>query len=294
MPSPAPEKSIPSVSPQQLQLESERMQEVVLLVDNLLRQEETILGLIVDCLYDIGSVRLIQQKLTVPFLQGPTRGVARVSKPLFRLLALRWIKKNCPELLAKWLYSKVIFEEEPAPQPEAKPEPETLPSVKASLENPDPIEEISEQISSPPPIPAEVEVAIETGKTPAIPPNYDRPTPSATGTLPHLPPPADNHASSAEDAPTVSPPSSQALVPVTPPPPPQTAIAPPISLEEYNRAIAQLKYRDTEITKLQTRSKLLAGLLVILSVALGGALFWPLYGPELGLPSKAEPVQSRQ
>jgi len=275
MQSSSPDKSTSPVDPQQLQLESERMQEVVLLVDNLLRQEETTLGLVVDCLYDIGSVRLIQKKLTSPFLQGPTKRVARVSKPLFRILALRWLKKNCPELLAKWLYSKVIFEEEEAtqttPQPEAQSASTQSLSVKEALENPNPVEEISEQMASPPPLPAEVETAIERGQVPAIPPNS-----TSQALVPVDPPPSS-------------------LPPLPEPPPPPLAVpAPPVTLEEYKRAIAQLKFRDTEITKLRTRSRLLTGLLVAVSVALGGALFWPIYGPELGVPFRTEPVQSRQ
>src|SRR5688500_8345813 len=122
MPQSSSTPSTSLITTQQLQLESERMQEVVLLVDNLLRQEEITLGLIVDCIYDIGSVLLIDKKLNSPVLRGATVRVARVSKPLFRLLALRWIKKNCPELLAKWLYSKVLFDEEPKPAPQPNPD----------------------------------------------------------------------------------------------------------------------------------------------------------------------------
>lgn len=310
------------ITAQQVQLESQRMQDVVLLVDNLLRQEETTLGLIVDCMYDIGSVRLIDKKLNLPFLKGATVRVARVSKPLFRMLALRWIKKNCPELLAKWLYSKVLFEEAPKPAPKPKPEP--VPSIESALENPNPIEEISEQISSPPPLPGAVETAIATAETPPM-PLPDGSQDAAVGNMSSSASSANSPMPEAEPAPTTHPSTdsqgldnepipatavapenqtlnvkslmsvaqpvgSQAVLSIEPAPP---LPLPAITLEEYNRAIAQIKFRDTEITKLRTRSYVLAGLLVAVSVALSGALFWPRYDPDLGIPSKAEPVQSQ-
>lgn len=36
-----------------------------------------------------------------------------MSKPAFRFFAMRWLKKNCPELITKWLYSKVAFQRSP-------------------------------------------------------------------------------------------------------------------------------------------------------------------------------------
>lgn len=105
----------PGISAEQAQMESERMQDVVLLVEGLLRQEEATLGMIVECLYDIGSVRLIDKKLQSRPLNSLSKSIAGFSKPVVRMVALRWLKKNCPELLANWLYSKVQFNEEPPP-----------------------------------------------------------------------------------------------------------------------------------------------------------------------------------
>ena len=96
------------------------MQDVVLLVEGLLRQEEATLGMIVECLYDIGSVRLIDKKLQSRPLNTLSKSIAGFSKPVVRMVALRWLKKNCPELLANWLYSKVQFNEEPPPPPTPK------------------------------------------------------------------------------------------------------------------------------------------------------------------------------
>jgi hypothetical protein len=75
------------------QLEAERIQEVLILLTSLTAREEATIKLIIDCLYDIGAVNAI----------------ARTSKPLARILAWRWFKKNCPRLIVNWLYNKVRF-----------------------------------------------------------------------------------------------------------------------------------------------------------------------------------------
>lgn len=96
------------------QIEEERMRDVLLLLRHLTRQERVTITLILDCLYDIGSVNLINQKLHSRSLKGLAKWIARGSKPAFRLLALRWFEKNSPELIGRWLHKKVKFE---LPQP---------------------------------------------------------------------------------------------------------------------------------------------------------------------------------
>ena len=91
-------------------LESERMHDVLLLLEHLVRNEETTVKLILDCLYDVGSVNLINQKLHSRTLNGLMKWIAKLSKPVFRMVALRWFQKNCPQLLTNWLYSKVKFD----------------------------------------------------------------------------------------------------------------------------------------------------------------------------------------
>lgn len=106
---------IPDNLPEEQALrEAERLRDVLILVEGLLRQEEATVGMIVDCLYDIGSVRIIDNKLPVPALKGASKSIAGFSKPVVRLIALRWLKKNCPALLTNWLYSKVQQVSEPS------------------------------------------------------------------------------------------------------------------------------------------------------------------------------------
>ncbi len=94
------------LSSQVSQAELERIETVALLLDNLFHREEATARSILDCLYDVGSVRLIEQKVPLKALRWPLKSIARYSKPIFRLLALRWFKKNCPWMITDWLFSQ--------------------------------------------------------------------------------------------------------------------------------------------------------------------------------------------
>ncbi|MDZ8187483.1 MAG: hypothetical protein RMX96_21870 [Nostoc sp. ChiSLP02] len=95
-------------------IEAERMHDVLLLLQNLINSEEATVKLILDCLYDVGSVNLINKKLRIKPVNRLMKLIARVSKPVFRILAFNWFKKNCPQLIADWLHSQVTFGTIPA------------------------------------------------------------------------------------------------------------------------------------------------------------------------------------
>lgn len=101
-------QSIPSVSPEK-RMQQQRMDDVMLLIENLVDREEATFKLIIDCLYDVGSVNLINNKVPTNSFRGLLKWVARMSKPIFRVFALRWFKKNCPRLITEWLHSLVQF-----------------------------------------------------------------------------------------------------------------------------------------------------------------------------------------
>lgn len=96
---------------QEQKMKQERMREVRLLLDHLVRHEEVTIKLIIDCLLDVGSVNLINQKFQRSPLNRPLKLVASKSKPVIRLVAFRWFKQNCPVLITNWLYFKVSFPE---------------------------------------------------------------------------------------------------------------------------------------------------------------------------------------
>ncbi|MCS6814470.1 MAG: hypothetical protein NZ772_13010 [Cyanobacteria bacterium] len=91
------------------QIEQERLQDVLLVLDQLFRREKVTATLVIDCLYDIGYVNLINQKIRPRYLQPLTKSLARMSKPLCRQVALMWVVENSPRLITNWLHSLVVF-----------------------------------------------------------------------------------------------------------------------------------------------------------------------------------------
>lgn len=90
-------------------IEQERVGDILLLLENLFEREEATTKVILGCLYDIGSVNLINKKVPFQSLRGMLKSIARMSKPAFKIVALYWFKKNCPKLIADWLHSQVTF-----------------------------------------------------------------------------------------------------------------------------------------------------------------------------------------
>ncbi len=91
------------------QMEEARMRDVEMLLESLFLREEVTMRLIADCLYDVGSVNLLNQRVQSRPLNRFLKVIARRSKPIFRFFMLRWTKENCPRLIAKWLRSQVDF-----------------------------------------------------------------------------------------------------------------------------------------------------------------------------------------
>lgn len=90
-------------------MEQERMQDVLILIENLIEREEITIRLIMDCLYDVGSKNLINQKVQFGLLNWLMKRIAILTKPVFKIFAMRWFKKNCPRIITAWLHSKVSF-----------------------------------------------------------------------------------------------------------------------------------------------------------------------------------------
>jgi hypothetical protein len=91
------------------QMEAERVQEMLVLLTSLMAREEATIKLIIDCLYDLGYANLINKKVRFRPLNSLAKFIAKRSKPVAKVFAWRWFIKNCPQLIAKWLYIKVQF-----------------------------------------------------------------------------------------------------------------------------------------------------------------------------------------
>lgn len=100
--------NITKISAEELK-KQERMRDVVLLLEQLVEREEITLKLVIDCLYDVGSVNLVNKKFRNRHLNRLLKAIAKLPKPLFKIVALRWVKKNVPILVANWLEGKVSF-----------------------------------------------------------------------------------------------------------------------------------------------------------------------------------------
>ncbi|MEL6223104.1 MAG: hypothetical protein AAFR31_10745 [Cyanobacteria bacterium J06627_8] len=94
--------------------QAEHLQDVKLLLDHLARSQETTIKLILDSLYEVGAVNFINQKVQSKSLNRLSKSAASVSKPVFRIIAYRWFKNKCPELITNWLHRKVSFGVKPA------------------------------------------------------------------------------------------------------------------------------------------------------------------------------------
>jgi hypothetical protein len=101
--------SKPVVVIHEQQRSQERMRDVEMLLESLFLREEVTLRLIVDCLYDVGSVNLVNQRVQARHLNRLMKLIARRTKPAFRFFMLRWSRKNCPHLITRWLHSQVKF-----------------------------------------------------------------------------------------------------------------------------------------------------------------------------------------
>ena len=94
---------------QEKEKEEQLINELRLLVKTLIYQEEITIKSIMDCLYDVGSTNLVNQKFKFGTLNKTLKFMTKISKPAFKILAWQWFKKNCPDLITGWLQGKVTF-----------------------------------------------------------------------------------------------------------------------------------------------------------------------------------------
>jgi hypothetical protein len=90
-------------------IKEERMHDVKLLLSDLVEREEATVKIILDSLYDIGSINLINKRVPIRPMNRFLKAIARLSKPAFRAVAWRWFKRNSPQLITRWLRTKVSF-----------------------------------------------------------------------------------------------------------------------------------------------------------------------------------------
>lgn len=278
-------------SPEEVQRERQHMYDVLFLLEQLFHREEASIKIILGCLYDVGAVNLINQKLQYRPLNRLGKGTARLSKPVFTVVAMRWFHKNVPQLLVKWLHGKVRFEAEGR------------------------VTEVVEQE-----IPASVSDAMDELVDPALPeatnllPEGKAPllsAPAATAGAPSIanlqtaPVPIASDGSAAPDgqrSPTVLQPyqdsvpiansvaNSSVVATIAAPQPsltlstqalqPQVGALTESDMMPRTAALAAMEEYRQEIARLRSRMNYLAIALISISGILGSALLWTITHPE--------------
>lgn len=117
--------------------ESELMHDVRLMLEHLFHHEEVLLKTVIDRLVDVGSVNLIERKIKIVKLRRPLKRVTKLSKPALNRIALFWVQRNCPKLIADWLYTLVAFEDPVKPVQPSVVNPDArflLPPTQLALE----------------------------------------------------------------------------------------------------------------------------------------------------------------
>ena len=94
---------------QEKEKEVQLINEVSILLKTLIYQEEITIKEIIDCLYDVGSTNLINQKFNFGTFNKTLKFMTKMSKPAFKMLAWQCAKNNSPDLITNWLQSKVTF-----------------------------------------------------------------------------------------------------------------------------------------------------------------------------------------
>lgn len=93
-------------------LDEQRLHDVLLLLESLVDREELTIKPILDYLYDIASHNLINKKCNSLFVNKTLKIIAKMPKSAFKIVAWRWFKKNCPQLIVNWLHEQVTFNNE--------------------------------------------------------------------------------------------------------------------------------------------------------------------------------------
>lgn len=104
----SPKTTSPSLTPHPV--EEQAVHDIQLLLEQLVQQESPTVKLILDRLYDIGAINLINRKVKPRSVNRISKAIASQTKPIFRFFGIRWFRRNCPQLITDWLYEQVKFQ----------------------------------------------------------------------------------------------------------------------------------------------------------------------------------------
>ncbi|MGK7954894.1 MAG: hypothetical protein AB4063_06470, partial [Crocosphaera sp.] len=105
-------KYVPKLS-EVKRLEIEQKKNLMLLLENLMEREAATFKMIIDCLYEVGSLNLINKKVSLGLLRSLIKFIVKLAKTIFRSIAFYWVINNTPELITNWLLSKIMISAKP-------------------------------------------------------------------------------------------------------------------------------------------------------------------------------------
>lgn len=92
------------------ELEEAKLQEILLLLDQLLRREEVTAKSIVGCLYDIAMINVINKYCPLWGVNSTLKYLSRFPRPFAKSLGVKlYLQPKCPKLITDWLYTLVEF-----------------------------------------------------------------------------------------------------------------------------------------------------------------------------------------
>lgn len=101
--------SFPELTPEEKLFQQQRIRDIYLLLENLTLKEEATIKLIIDCLYDVGIINLINKKIHNRPLNRLAKLFVNTPKPILKIIAWRWAKKNLARRVTNWLHNRVKF-----------------------------------------------------------------------------------------------------------------------------------------------------------------------------------------
>ncbi|NCO75725.1 MAG: hypothetical protein GW795_11535 [Cyanobacteria bacterium] len=101
--------ALSELTSEEKRFQEERLRDVYLLLENLALNEEATIKLIIECLYDIGIINLINKKIPNRSMNKLAKFLSGTPKPLVKIIAWQWVKKNLPIKVTNWLNNKVKF-----------------------------------------------------------------------------------------------------------------------------------------------------------------------------------------
>jgi hypothetical protein len=101
--------ALPELTSEEKRFQEERLRDVYLLLENLALNEEATIKLIIDCLYDIGIINLINKKIPNRSMNKLAKFLSGTPKPIVKIIAWQWVKKNLPNKVTNWLSNKIKF-----------------------------------------------------------------------------------------------------------------------------------------------------------------------------------------